>query len=325
MTLLILVFLMWPVVLLADLPVRELAGAGLKESVVEKTLAVVEGEMISLMDLKEARQRLKSGVLNDSVLRPLFTKSQWRKMPTKVLLELMIYEKLLDLSAEESKLTVGEKQLKREIDQQRRKKKLSKKAFSRWLVRNRFTSSSYRAFLRRSLLRKMFVQREIMEKIRISSADLNDYARRKEGKALFSTFEYDLSYLLFPSTEGGKKRAQRAFDMIKRDSSAFDRWALAEKEKKEFLQKIKLSALSKTIRQNIRKLSVGQVSSVLNLPGGYHIFKALWKTPIITARNQKRKARLSALLFEELFKQRLKNWLEERKKGSFIKTRWFSE
>ena len=316
----ILCFLIWPVSLLANPLARELAETSLKEIVVEKTLAVVEGEMISLMDLQEARQRLKSGVLEDSVLRPLFKKSRWRKISRPALLELMIYEKLLDLSAEEKNLLVEEKQLKREMDKKRRKKKLSKKAFSRYLVRNRFTSSSYRAFLRKALARKIFIQREIVEKIRISDSDLNDYARRKEGKALFSTFEYDLSYLLFPPTEEGKKRAQRAFKLIKGDSSVFDRWELAEKEKKEHLKKIKLSTLSGAIRKNIQQLSVGQISSILNLPGGYHIFKALWKTPIITARNQKRKARLSVLLFEEIFKEKLSHWLEERKKSSFIKT-----
>ena len=287
-----------------------------KEVVVEKTLAIVEGEMISLMDLKETRRRLKAGFLDDFILLSLFQKKQLINK-SSALLEFMIYEKLLDISAQESNMEIKEVQLKQEVEKIRKKKRLSKKAFSRWLVKNRWTSASYRSFLRKSLLRKRLVQQEVIEKIQISDEDLNTYALQKEGKALFSTFEYDLSYLLFSLGKEGELQAQRAFKLISQDNSLFDKGEGGGAKKGQF-KKIKLSALSSSIREEIKKLSVGQVSPVLVSPAGRHIFKALWKTPVITAKNQKRKARLSVLLFEELFKKKLKSWLENRKARAFI-------
>ncbi len=288
------------------------------KTVVEKTLATVEGEMISLMDLKEARKRLKQGFLEDSVLYPLFNKTQLQKKDS-ALLEFLIYEKLLDLSVAKTPLQVEEKSLTQTINRKKKKRGLSKKAFSRLLVKNHFTSSSYKEFLRKSILRNIFIQKEIAEKIRISDQDINEYALRKQGKALFTSFEYELAYLLFPPTEEGKKQAQKISQDIEKDSSFFDKWSPgSEKEKKEVLKNISLSTIHPSIKSAIRKLSIGQISSVLSLPAGYHIFKVLWKTPVITVQNQKRKEKLGVLLFKEIFNKKLKLYLEEKKKTAFI-------
>ena len=283
---------------------------------VEKTLASVEGEMISLMDLTEAKKRLKKGFFDDSLLLTLFNKAQLQKKQS-LLLDFLVYEKLLDILA--ASLTVSEKHIQEEITHKRKKSRLSKKAFSLKLVKSQFTSSSYKEFLRKSLLRKLLIQKEIMERIKISDEDLNEYAIQKQGKPLFTSFEYDLAYLFFPATKQGKAKAQITFKKLSKDSHFFDKWNPSKKgEKKEILKKISLSSLHPSIKKNIQKLSTGQTSSLLSLPSGYHIFKVLWKNPIITIKNQKRKTRVSELLFKDLFKQRLKNWLEKQKVKSFV-------
>ncbi len=285
---------------------------------VEKTLATINEEMISLMDLKEARQRLKRGFLEDSVLLTLFNKTQL-KQKDSTLLDFLIYEKILDISITQMDLKVEPAHLKQELSNKRKKTRLSKKAFSRFLVKNRFTSSSYKSFLKKSILRRLLVQREVVEKIRFSDQDLNEYARQKEGKALFTSFEYELVYLFFPPTKEGKRQAWKNSQLISKDSTFFNKWKPEKKgEKRELLKNLKLSALHPTIKEAIKTLSTGQISPVLFLPNGHHIFKVIWKTPIITAENQKRKEKLSQLLFKELFKKRLKKWLEEKKKTSFV-------
>ena len=290
----------------------------LSAKIVEKTLATVEGEMISLMDLEEARRRLKEGFLEDSILYPLFNKSQLQKKDS-VLLEFLIYEKLLDLSVAKTPLQVEEKTLTKAINNKKKRRGLSKKAFSRLLVKNHFTSSSYKEFLRKSILRNLFIQKEIAEKIRISDQDLNEYALRKQGKALFTTFEYELSYLLFPHTEEGKNQAQKILQDIEKDSSFFEKWTPgSKKEKKEVLKRVSLSTMHPSIKSTIENLSIGQISPVLSLLTGYHIFKVLWKTPVITSQNQKRKEKIGVLLFKEIFNKKLKLYLEEKKKTSFI-------
>ena len=286
---------------------------------VEKTLATVDGEMISFLDLKEARQRLKKGFFEDTILLTLFSKSQLKKKDSD-LLNFLIYEKILDLLVAQTELKIEEPYLKQELNNRRKKKGLSKKAFSRYLVKNHFTSSSYKEFLKKTLLRRIFIQREITEKIRFSDQDLNEYARQKQGKALFTSFEYELAYLFFPQTNIGKKQAQKTFHLISKDSSFFDKWKpKGKEEKKEILKNLKLSSMHPIIKKAVKNLSTGQISPILSLPSGYHIFKVIWKTPIITAENRKRKEKISVLLFETLFRKKLKFWFEEKKKTFFIK------
>ena len=285
---------------------------------IEKTLAIVETEMISLMDLKEAKQRFKRGFFDDSILLTLFDKSQLKKKDS-AFLNFLVYEKILDLLIEQADLKIEDDLLKQEINNRRKKRGLSKKAFSRYLVKNRFTSSSYKEFLKKDLLRKILIQREVTEKIRFSDQDLNEYSRQIKGKDLFTSFEYELTYLFFPKTKKGEARSKDTSFLISKEPSFFDKWEPKEKgEKKEILKKLNLSSLHPTIKKAIKSLSTGQVSPILSLPSGYHIFKVIWKTPIITTKNKKQKEKLSVLLFETLFKKRFKFWMEEKKSKTFI-------
>ncbi len=285
--------------------------------IVEKTLATVEGEMISLMDLKEAQKRLKSGFMEDSPLLSLFQKSKL-KQKNSVTLEFLVYEKLLDSSAPKTPIEPNHFQL--ELNKKRKKMGLSKKAFSRKLVKNHFTSSSYKAFLKKSILRNLLIQKEVMEKIRISDQELNEYTLQTQGKPLFTSFEYDLTYLSFPPTHEGQKQAHETYLLLTKNPSFFNKWKPSQKgEKKETLKKIKLSTLSPMVKKAIKPLSIGGISTVLSLPTGHHIFKALWKEPVITVKNKKRREKAFRLLFNARFKKQLRDWLEQKKKTSFIK------
>jgi len=289
----------------------------LSAKTVEKTVALVEEEMISVMDLKETKKRLKKGFLDESILLSYYEKSKLQKKDS-LLLEFLVYEIILDILA--SSIEIEDDQVRKEVENHRQKKKLSKKAFSRFLVRNGFTASSYKEFLKKSILRKLLVQKEVIEKIRISDQDINEYALQKTGTPLFSSFEYELEYLFFPLTPKGKKVAQNVYQGLKNDPLLFENWEPNNpSEKKETLKNIKLFAMQPTVRKSVEKLSIGQTSAVLSLPNGYHIFKVVWKAPVITTKNKKLKERFSLELFQELFKKKLKSWLEEKKRNFVVK------
>ena len=286
---------------------------------VEKTLAVVEEEMVSLLDLKETKQRAKKGFLDDSPLMVLFKKSDLYKKDS-TLLDFLIYQKILDISIAQSKLEVSPNHLKKELNNKRKKAGLSKKAFSKALVKSQFTADSYKEFLKKTILRHLLLQKEIMEKIRISDEDVNEYALQKQETALFSSFKYELAFLYFPLTSEGKIQAQKVSQQLEQNPAFFDKWKPEKEEKKEALKNISLSSLHPSIKKHISALSTGQISPILSLPSGYHIFKVIWKAPIITNENKKRKNELSAILFKEIFRKKLKLWLEAKKEKSFIQT-----
>ena len=288
---------------------------------IEKVLATVNGEMITLLELKETRKRIKSGLMDHFTILSLFKKSELRKNNQKML-KVLIYEKLIDDAIDqlETKPQISDAQMQEELKNRRKQSGLSRRAFSKRLVRNNFTASSYKNFLKKELLRKQLVQMEVLEKVRISDQDLNDYAIKTQGKPLFSSFEYELVYLLFPPTKNGREMAYKTHKSLSTDSELFDKWNTkgTGKVKKESLGKKSLSAIHPSIRNNIKDLSIGQYSAVLSLPTGYHIFKLLWKAPIVTNKNQRRKQKLFSQLSAKLFKDELQNWLNNKQENAFI-------
>ena len=279
--------------------------------IVEKTLAEVEGQMISLLDTKEAQKRWRQGFMQGSSLESLFKKTGLRTQ--KQALDYLIKQTLLDTAAESLSIPISPKQIKQELNRRRKKRNLSKKAFSHLLVRNHFTSATYKNFLKKYLLRRMLVQREIGEKIRISDKQLNEYAIKTQKKPLFKSFKYDLGLLFFPPSKKGKKEAHKVFKQINQNATYFNRYKISIKgAKKSKLIAQKLNSLHPKIRSSIKALSVGQYSQVIFIPKlGYHIFTVLWKTPII--QNHRRQQKLSKQLFQKLFQQELKAWLERKR------------
>ncbi len=289
--------------------------------IVEKTLATVNGEMITLLDLKETQERIKNGFMDHFTIFSLFKKRELLK-DNKKILKYLIYEKLIDnaIDKQENKLEINNTQIQSEIKNVRKQSGLSQKAFSKRLVKNNFTASSYKIFLKKELLRKQLIQMKVIEKVRISDQDLNDYAVKTQGKALFSSFEYELDYLLFPLTKNGRKAADETHKLLLKDTELFDKWNIkgTGKAKKESLGTKTLSAIHPSIQNNIKDLSIGQYSKVLSLPTGHHIFKLIWKVPIITNKNQKKKQTIFSQLSLKLFKQELQNWLNKKQESAFI-------
>ena len=284
---------------------------------VEKTLAVVEGEMISLLDVRSARRLWRGGFMNNTALEPLFKKTGLNSQKTG--LNYMVQRVLLDAAAQEMKLSAPLKAVRQEINRRRKKRKLSKKAFSRLLVRNQFTSQSYKNFIKKSLLRQMVVQREVLENIRISDAALNEYAVRRQGRPLFSSYEYELAVLVFPSDMKGEKAARQAAEVFRENPSSFEEYQLKETNvRKKHMARQALAALHPQVRKAVQNLSAGQTSAAVLIPGaGHHIFKVLWKTPMIQNKNRQKK--LFKRLFKTMFQQELKAWLDQKKSKSFVR------
>ena len=288
---------------------------------IEKVLATVDGKMITLLELKEAQKRIKNNLMNQFTILSLFKQNELIKN-NKEMLKYLIYEKLTDtaIDKQENNPGISDGQIQAEINSVRKQSGLSQKAFSRRLVQNNFTAASYKIFLKKELLRKQLVQMKVIEKVRISDQDLNDYAVKTNGKPLFSSFEYELAYLLFPQTTAGRKSADETHKLLFEDPDLFDKWNIkgTGEAKKELLGKKVLSAIHPSIRKSIKDLSIGQYSNVLSLPNGYHIFKLIWKAPIVTNKNEKRKQKLFSQLSLKLFKVELQNWLNKKQETAFI-------
>ena len=288
-----------------------LYSAGAAGKTVEKVLSIVHGDMITLLDVKEAQKRIRNGFMDSSPVMMLFKKSRLIKK-NKETLKFLIFIKTLDHFAEENKtLKAGNNEIQKEINSIIKQKKLNKRTFSTFLIKNGFSSSSYRKFLKKSLLRSRFIQTTVSSKaLRISDQDLNAYSLKTTGQRLFKDFEYTLSSLLFPLTKTGQHSAKNIYEKLLKDPELFNEWDSrgAKTAKKEHIGKTRLTQLAPPIKEKIKDLSIGEISPPLASSDGYRIFKVTWKSPIIKNTNKKQK--LLTKLYKKLFKEELKAWLD---------------
>ena len=301
-----------------------LMGALLWESpararVVEKVLGQVEGEMITLLDLKEAQKRLRAGIYDASPLLELFDKKDLHSQPAA--LQRFLRDRLLLIQfGREKNLRVPPSQIQKEI--KKRGRGLSSKAFSRRLVLHGFSPDSYKTFLKNHFIQHQVVGMEITQKIHISDKALNDLSLKKTGKSLFTSYQYDLAYLAYPQNPRNLKLLKQMRKKLKKDPFLFDQW-LREPEANKGLQtgsfeQIRARALFPALKTALASLSVQEISDVLTFPKEYRIFKVINRQPVISNKNQKLYQKLYQSLFKERHKALLKIWLKKRRQTSFV-------
>ena len=285
---------------------------------VEKTLAVVEDQMVSMSDLNMAKKRIKNGFMDQSPLLPAFPKLKQTK--SKKVIKFLVAQLVSDLAAKQVPgLTVTDEELMAEIETQRKLKKMDRESFSRFLIKNNFTSVSYKEFLRKALKRRKIIQFHVLEKIKLTDEDLNSHSLSTGSSPLFTSFKYDLEYLVFPLTQEGKQLANKTLRSLSSTQSLKD--LSLQVEGVQFIRSRELSGTKaqRKVRKALSHLSVGQHTNVVRLSSGFHIFKILGKTPEIPLENKSKRDLIHAKLFQQTYIQSLAAWLEKNRSSSFVK------
>ncbi len=298
--------------LLLYIAVSVLCGPALSHTV-EKTLATVNGEMITLLDLKEGKLRLKNGFFNSSSLLSLFSPQALQKKDS-LLLKFLVYQMLLTQFGKEKNISPTPVHINREIEARRKTKNLSQKAFSRFLVRHHFTPDSYKNFLSRFLIQEQVIQTEIIQKIHISDQDLNQYSLSTVGKVLFMTFFYSVAYI--------SSKSRNQIPLLKQHWSQSPLPVPQEKPSQDLktgvFHQLSLESMNPALRKTLKPLTVGDVSEPVLLPSGYHVFKVLSKRPVLSKKNQKDYQRISKKFFKKTMTNKLTRWLKDRQSVSFV-------
>ena len=280
---------------------------------VEKALARVGEDMISLMDLNFYRRRLARDMVPESLL---FRLTSRRALLSKrdQLLDFMIFGKILENLTEDLDFQPPEKQIQRVV--KKIKGRLTEKAFVQRLSQSGWSLKALRAEIALALKTDFLLTQEIVSKIVISENDINSFHFNQTGKSLFKHFEYDVTSLAFPRTEEGIKKARSA-------RKAYGKMSLAELSR-TFSGSLKTSRLKTgemraAMEKALKTLSVSDMSGPVPLGNHLYLFRLNWKTPLLTRTAEKTKNRIHKTLFERELKKALKKWMDEKKTEFSVK------
>ncbi|MEN0058577.1 MAG: peptidylprolyl isomerase [Bdellovibrio sp.] len=303
-----------------------LITTAVQAEVVEKTVAIVNNELVLASDFKELEKRIgKPGLVDEALLFDGNVNSL--KDNKKNQLAYLINEKLLLSEIKRLNLTVTNDRVEAEIKDKAKKNNISETELLNIIKEQGLSPSEYRSFLKESIEKQSLMDMEIVSKLRISDEDaLNEYLKSNPDSRP-SIDEFSISHIYFSPKKGGAEAAlQRAQTTLKKLSSGenFENLARQFSEDPNFsaggnLGTFKSGEFLQEIEDAISNLKVNETTPVVKSRMGYHIVKVTAKKLVPDPKFERVKDRIKAQLFEASFKRQLKVWLQTKREDSFIR------
>lgn len=294
--------------------------------VVEKTLAVVNNEIILESDLKELQNRIaKPGMIDDALLDGKSADSL--KKDRKAQMEYLINEKIISSEIKRLNLTITNERVEQEFKDMAKRNGVSEAELISVLKGQGINIADYKVFLKEKIEKQSLMDAEIISKLRISDEDaLNEYLKSNPNNKP-AIDEFSVSHIFFNPKKGGGeaayKRAETALSKL-RSGENFETLAQQLSEDPNFsaggaLGTFKSGDFIPEIEEAIGNLKVGETTGIVKSRLGFHIVKVTSKKLTTDPKFEKQKERIKAQILESSFKRQLRVWLQGKRDDSFVR------
>lgn len=303
-----------------------LAGSARAETV-ERIVAIVNDDIVTMSDMDKYAERLKSGGLVDDMLIPDEATKNLLMKDREKLLQKMIEERVIDSEVKKQNLSVPIERVESEIRSIAKKNNVSRDELKAALQERGINFSQYQDFIKTGLERQSLIEKAITQKIKISEDDVLSAYTSAHGPSSDQAFEFTISHIFFLNEKGGAAAAKERADKVHkklRDGADFEKTAADTSEDPGFEQGgllgvFKTGELQKDLESAVSKLSPGEFTGVLPTRGGYHIVKLNKRKIISDPRTEKERDKIRAQLYERAFKKQFQSWLEQLRQDAFVR------
>jgi peptidyl-prolyl cis-trans isomerase SurA len=303
------------------------ANAGAEE-LIDRIVAVVNNEVITLSDLNKVTTLMFAGVDK----KQAFTDEQRAEIEQKAL-EQLIEKKLIEQKAKESSIKVDDKEVSRAVEDVLKKNNISLEQLKEILKKDGTSIEEYRKMLRSEILQSKVIGREVRSKITITDKDIQEYYEKnvkhqekpgekvriqqiffatppdttpKQVEKLTSQLE-EIRAKIMAGDDFGQMAAKHS-----QDPSAKEGGDLGVFGRGELLPVIENVAFS---------LQAGEVSQVTRTPAGLHLIKVIDKKGTAGEKGaQSSRDEIEENLYRREVDVLFLKWMEELKKKAYIKT-----
>ncbi len=295
--------------------------------IVERIVAIVNDEIVTLTDLNKYADRLRSGGLVDDLLVPDDATRESLLKDREKLLNKMIDEKVIDSEVKKQNLAVPIERVEQEIRAIAKKNNVSRDELKSALQERGISFSQYQDFIKTGLERQSLIEKAITSRIKLSEDDVMAAYTSSNGASTEQAYEYTLSHIYFQSQKGGpaaaKNRAEQVLKKL-REGANFESLAAEASEDTAFEQGgllgiFKTGELQKDLEDVVKKLNTGEFTGVLPTHGGFHITRVNKKRLIPDPRTEKDREKIRASLYEKAYKKQFQSWLEQLRQDAFIR------
>jgi peptidyl-prolyl cis-trans isomerase SurA len=303
------------------------ATAGFAE-VVDRIVAIVNDEVISLYELNQATQpyieQVRDSQYPEDVERQLVF-----EVRSKILNE-MINEKLADQELKRQDISVSDKEIDNAIEQIKQKRAITDEELRQALSAQGLTYEEFRQQTKQQILRAKLVNREVRSKIVITDQDIKEYYdQHAEEYAYEKKYHLRNFYIRLSTfaTEADRQEALRQLETVRAELEAgkpideLTKSALQPNEPVESddMGLFKIEDLSPQLRETIRDMKPGDMTPVIEAPFGYQVLMVEEIVDTAGRTQAEAAAEIEDKLFNQIVDQKYQSWLQDLKDRAHIK------
>jgi len=303
-------------------------GAAVSGEVVDRIVAVVNDDIIRLVELNRAVAQVEEQIRSRQYPGDI-EKEEIYKIRTEVLNNL-IDEKLADQEIRNTGIFVDEREIDNAIEQVKAMNYYSDEDLRAALAASSVSLEEYREEIKRQILRNKLVNTRIKSKIIITESDIEDYYNNNFDKyAPKKYYELRNIIMMYPPVkdERSRKAVYDRMQAVYRELEAgasFDETAQQYSEAMNaedggMLGSFVFDELAENIRTAIRDLKPGEFSSITETDQGFQIF-------FVEKIEEKGGGTLTEvtdeirqLLYEKTVNEKFQAWIDELREDAHIK------
>ena len=303
------------------------AGVALSAEVVDRIVAVVNDDIISLAELNKAVSPFEEQIRLKMYASDL-ENEQIYNIRMEVLNNL-IDEKLADQEIRNSGIFVDEREIDNAIEQVKAMNYYSDEDLRKALAASNVSMGEYRDEIKRQILRNKLVNIKIKSKIIITESDIENYYENNPdkyaSKKKYMLRNIMMTYPIAVDIQSKQTVYSRMEDVYKQLNEGALFTEIAKKDSEAMnasdggrLGLFSIDELTENIAEAIKELKPGEISSITETDQGYQIFlvEKIEETGGRTLSEVTDEIRQS--LYEESVNEKFQSWIEHLREDAHI-------
>ncbi|NOR25159.1 MAG: hypothetical protein GQ542_12360 [Desulforhopalus sp.] len=305
----------------------------LSAEVVDKVVAVINHEVITLSELEEETAVVFRSITKNNPDAPVLEAMEEAR---EVALKMMIEHRLIQQKAKTYNVTVTEQDIDDAYEKMRNGMSLSPVEFKQKLERSGLTEESYRKKLKSQILQSRLLSYDVRSKIIVTEEMILDYYDENYTSRVAKGSYYLLQMgFSWPETDDPVKEAANKKETLSRTERVYklakngqDFRLLAEKfsdlpsaSDGGDIGTFTLDEMAPAMRDAVATLNPGEISKIIDTPAGYQFFKLLSgedNTIVVTASFEAVKEEIREKIFDEKLKIAYAEWVKKLKEDAYI-------
>jgi peptidyl-prolyl cis-trans isomerase SurA len=288
-----------------------------KGEIIDRVVAIVNKEVITLSELLEAAQ------LRAPEANPNLTLEKYREI-----LRNMIDQKLIEQEANQTEIKVSDREVDEFIERFKKRNAITTSQLKEALKQQGLTWEKYREKLREEIKRSQVISQKIHSQVSITEKEIEEYYQ-SHMEDYIKPPQVKIDQIFFPfssklTSEEEKNLILKAEEALKRIRSGEDFQKIAQeynptrKSYPQDLDYFKKGELMEPLDKAAFKLRIGEVSGIIKTKKGYFIIQVLDRKEAEIKELSEVRKEIEAKIHQEKTEKKLEEWLKALYNKAYI-------